>query len=258
MDDHIKRVRGALLRGAAPSSSTSSTSTSTTACTRRVWKDNRRRHAERTRRVDVHAQVRPRLQARSSWATRPMSPYELEQPGGSVEHWNDEPGASGSKRMLRARGRAPRGCNPVPEEHWGWTTSIQNVQRHHGGAYVSAHDRPVSPTRDEVSRHRTLAGDSGHQTWRIGAPASYVAETAIDRDVDSARRLEARTFPVAHAVRSTPRVASRNTSFTRAPWCDISDPRQASVPASASQRPGAAAARCTTSRAQTCRPPPTR
>ncbi len=33
MDDHIKLLRGAVLRGARPNSSTSSTSTSTTACT---------------------------------------------------------------------------------------------------------------------------------------------------------------------------------------------------------------------------------
>jgi len=57
-----------------------------------------------------------------------MSPYELEQPGGSVEHWNDEPGRVWLERLLRAWPSAVW-LNPVPEEHWGWTVSVQNIQR---------------------------------------------------------------------------------------------------------------------------------
>ena len=57
-----------------------------------------------------------------------MSPYELEQPGGSVEHWNDEPGRLWLERLLRTWPHAAW-LNPVEERHWGWTTSTQNVQR---------------------------------------------------------------------------------------------------------------------------------
>jgi len=55
-----------------------------------------------------------------------MSPYELDERGGSVEHWNDETGRVWLERLLHAWPRAVW-LNPVPEPHWGWTTSIQNV-----------------------------------------------------------------------------------------------------------------------------------
>ncbi len=57
-----------------------------------------------------------------------MSPYELDQAGGSVEHWNEEPGRAWLERLLRAWPHAVW-LNPVPEDQWGWTTSIQNIQR---------------------------------------------------------------------------------------------------------------------------------
>ena len=56
-----------------------------------------------------------------------MSPYELEQPGGSVEHWNDEAGRVWLQRLLRSWPHAAW-LNPLPEDQWSWTTSIQNVQ----------------------------------------------------------------------------------------------------------------------------------
>jgi hypothetical protein len=91
-----------------------------------VWKDNRRRH-QRTPTVEVmHKYGHDYKLILVGDAS--MSPYELEQPGGSVEHWNDEPGRVWIERMLRSWPHAVW-LNPVPEEHWGWTTSIQNVVR---------------------------------------------------------------------------------------------------------------------------------
>jgi uncharacterized protein with von Willebrand factor type A (vWA) domain len=91
-----------------------------------VWKDNRRRHA---RIPTVELMRRYGHDYKLIFVgDASMSPYELEQPGGSVEHWNDEPGRAWLERLL---GSWPHAAwlNPVPEEHWGWTTSIQNVQR---------------------------------------------------------------------------------------------------------------------------------
>ena len=51
-----------------------------------------------------------------------MSPYEILAPGGSVEHWNDEPGEVWFKRMLEAFPRAVW-LNPTPEAHWHMTPS---------------------------------------------------------------------------------------------------------------------------------------
>jgi len=91
-----------------------------------VWKDNRRRH-ERTATADVMRKYGHDYKL-IFVGDAAMSPYELEQPGGSVEHWNDEPGRAWLERMLRAWPRAVW-LNPTPEDHWTWTTSTQNIQR---------------------------------------------------------------------------------------------------------------------------------
>jgi uncharacterized protein with von Willebrand factor type A (vWA) domain len=92
-----------------------------------VWKDNRRRDRERIPTVEVMRRYGHDYKL-IFVGDASMSPYELEHEGGSVEHWNDEPGRVWLERMLRAWPRAAW-LNPVPEKHWGWTTSILNVQR---------------------------------------------------------------------------------------------------------------------------------
>jgi len=52
-----------------------------------------------------------------------MSPYEILQPGGSVEHWNEEAGEAWMRRMLVTYPKAVW-INPVPEEYWPDTASI--------------------------------------------------------------------------------------------------------------------------------------
>jgi uncharacterized protein with von Willebrand factor type A (vWA) domain len=91
-----------------------------------VWKDNRRRH-QRIPTVEVMRKYGHDYKL-ILVGDASMSPYELEQKGGSVEHWNDEPGRAWLERLLRTWPHAAW-LNPVPEEHWGWTTSIQNVHR---------------------------------------------------------------------------------------------------------------------------------
>ena len=55
-----------------------------------------------------------------------MSPYEIVQPGGSVEHWNEEPGAVWMKRLLarfprhvlaQSRAARPLGVHAVGAHH---------------------------------------------------------------------------------------------------------------------------------------------
>jgi uncharacterized protein with von Willebrand factor type A (vWA) domain len=91
-----------------------------------VWKDNRRR-SERIPTVEVMRKYGHDYKL-VFVGDASMSPYELEQAGGSVEHWNDEPGREWLQRLLRAWPRAAW-LNPLPEEHWSWTASIRNVQR---------------------------------------------------------------------------------------------------------------------------------
>jgi len=88
-----------------------------------VWRDNRRRHGERT--------ALPRLMQTYGRDYRlvivgdaTMSPYEILQPGGSIEHWNEEPGAAWASRLLAS---FPRHAwlNPEPEDRWDLTPSIR-------------------------------------------------------------------------------------------------------------------------------------
>ena len=52
-----------------------------------------------------------------------MSPYEIVQPGGSVEHWNEEAGEVWLRRLLVTYPKAVW-LNPVPERYWEGTPSI--------------------------------------------------------------------------------------------------------------------------------------
>lgn len=90
-----------------------------------VWKDNRRRHAERTPLLDVlHKYPADYKLILVGDAT--MSPYEIQYPGGSVEHWNEESGATWMKRLLNTYPKAIW-LNPEPVTRWPHTPSIQMI-----------------------------------------------------------------------------------------------------------------------------------
>jgi uncharacterized protein with von Willebrand factor type A (vWA) domain len=89
----------------------------------RLWKDNRRRYS----------QITPTLSVLRTYGKdyrvifvgdATMSPWEISQPGGSVEHWNAE---SGSVWMQRLTAAFPRlvWLNPEPRERWEYTASVQ-------------------------------------------------------------------------------------------------------------------------------------
>jgi len=89
----------------------------------RVWKDNRRRHDRTIPTADlIHKYGR-------DWKVlfvgdASMSPHEVTAPGGSVEHWNPEPGAAWISRVT-AQWPNAAWINPVPEGHWGHSHSIR-------------------------------------------------------------------------------------------------------------------------------------
>ncbi len=57
-----------------------------------------------------------------------MSPYEIASRGGSVEHWNEEPGSVWLGRLL-AQWRRSAWLNPVPREYWDGAQSIGMVRQ---------------------------------------------------------------------------------------------------------------------------------
>ena len=88
-----------------------------------MWKNNRRRHSER---IDT-ASIAHKYSADYKLifvGDATMSPYEIVYAGGSVEHWNDEPGAVWIKRLLNTFPRAIW-LNPEPEQRWDYTPSIK-------------------------------------------------------------------------------------------------------------------------------------
>jgi uncharacterized protein len=96
-----------------------------------VWKDNRRRHSERVRTFDImHKYGHDYKLVFVGDAT--MSPYEILQPGGSIEYSNDEAGAAWMKRMLDVYPKAAW-LNPEPEEIWPYRQSIGILREIMGG-----------------------------------------------------------------------------------------------------------------------------
>ncbi len=88
-----------------------------------VWKDNVRRHGDRTPVLDIlHKYTQDYRVIFVGDST--MSPYEILHAGGSVEHWNEEAGALWFKRIIDA---FPRHVwlNPEGEQRWEYTPSIQ-------------------------------------------------------------------------------------------------------------------------------------
>jgi len=103
-----------------------------------VWKDNRRRHGERMPTWEViHTYGADYKLIFVGDAT--MSPYEIARPGGSVEHWNEEAGATWLERMLNTWSRAVW-LNPLPEEHWAYAPSLQIIRQLFGNRMF-----PLSP-----------------------------------------------------------------------------------------------------------------
>src|SRR5689334_6138448 len=88
-----------------------------------LWKDNRRRHVEKI----------PTLEVMRTYGhdyklifvgDATMSPYEIVQPGGSIEHWNEEPGALWIQRLVRTWPHHVW-LNPEPQQRWDYTPSVQ-------------------------------------------------------------------------------------------------------------------------------------
>ena len=88
-----------------------------------LWKDNRRRHVEKI----------PTLEVMRTYGhdyklifvgDATMSPYEIVQPGGSIEHWNEEAGAAWMQRLVRTWPHHVW-LNPEPQQRWDYTPSVQ-------------------------------------------------------------------------------------------------------------------------------------
>jgi uncharacterized protein with von Willebrand factor type A (vWA) domain len=87
-----------------------------------LWQSNSRRQSERADTWDVLRKYN------ADWrliivGDATMSPYEIMQPGGSVEHYNKEPGATWMQRLLE---QWPKSVwlNPESTASWQYRQSI--------------------------------------------------------------------------------------------------------------------------------------
>jgi uncharacterized protein len=91
-----------------------------------LWRDNRRRLREHVGTVEVMRTYASDYKL-IFVGDATMSPYEIVQPGGSVEHWNEEAGRVWLERLTRAYPRFAW-INPRPEAHWRQTPSVEIIQ----------------------------------------------------------------------------------------------------------------------------------
>ncbi len=91
-----------------------------------VWKDNRRRSTERTPMWDVLHKFGHDYKL-VFVGDASMSPYEISHPGGSVEHFNEEPGAVWMQRLTTTYPAAVW-LNPVPAGQWGYSQSVRMIR----------------------------------------------------------------------------------------------------------------------------------
>ena len=92
-----------------------------------LWKSNRRRHAERTPTWEVLHKYTPDTKL-IFVGDATMSPYEILQPGGSVEYNNDEAGVLWLQRLTETFSKFVW-LNPEPEALWQYRQSISVINQ---------------------------------------------------------------------------------------------------------------------------------
>ncbi len=92
-----------------------------------VWRDNVRRRNEIVSTLDILHRY-PHDYRVIFVGDAAMSPYEILQPGGSVEYWNEESGERWLRRIAAVWSKVVW-LNPTPQEHWEFTQSIDITRR---------------------------------------------------------------------------------------------------------------------------------
>jgi hypothetical protein len=93
----------------------------------RVWRETRRGYNEWVPTVDLFNTYGSDYKV-IVVGDATMSPFEITEPGGSIEHWNEEAGAVWLQRLAR---HFPDivWLNPAPQDRWTRTASVQITQR---------------------------------------------------------------------------------------------------------------------------------
>ncbi|NLD70098.1 MAG: VWA domain-containing protein [Limnobacter sp.] len=115
-----------------------------------VWKNNRRRHSERFATWDILRKYNSDYRL-VIVGDATMSPYEILQPGGSVEYNNEEAGAIWLRRLVE---RFPKYAwlNPEPEGVWEYRQSISVIRQLMGGRMYPVTLQGLERAMRELSR----------------------------------------------------------------------------------------------------------
>ena len=96
-----------------------------------------------------------------------MSPYEIVQPGGSVDHWNKEAGAVWMQRLCA---RFPRlvWLNPEPVDRWDYTSSVKITRELIGDRMfpvtLEGLDRAIKELRRPLTRAAPMSVSAANPT----------------------------------------------------------------------------------------------
>lgn len=90
-----------------------------------VWTDNSLRFTEKVPTMDIFHRFTSDYRV-IMVGDASMGPYEITHPGGSVEYYNQEPGAIWLQRLTNTFDKVIW-LNPVKEAHWPYTQSIEMV-----------------------------------------------------------------------------------------------------------------------------------
>ena len=91
-----------------------------------VWQDNKRRLSERIPTWEILNKYGSDYRV-VIVGDATMAPYEITHSGGSVEHWNEEPGAVWMQRISTIYPKLIW-INPTPQETWEYSSSVAITQ----------------------------------------------------------------------------------------------------------------------------------
>jgi len=117
-----------------------------------VWKDNRRRHAERHKTFDIMHKFGHDHKV-IIVGDAAMSPYEITHAGGSIEHMNEEAGMTWLHRLTTTY-PAAAWLNPTPEQYWGLSASTGILKRLMSDRMYSLTLAGLDDAMRELSRKR--------------------------------------------------------------------------------------------------------
>ncbi len=115
-----------------------------------VWKDNRRRAAERMSTWQVLNKYAHDYKV-IFVGDATMAPYEVTHAGGSVEHWNEEPGALWMQRFSEIYDKLVW-INPTPRDTWEYSSSVEMIRELVGGQMYPLTIRGLEEAMNQLSK----------------------------------------------------------------------------------------------------------